>query len=73
MTAAVRISRLRRVGRLGEVIDRVARDPNFARALRTDPRVALEPFELDGDELRELARWLEESNKRPAGLDDLFE
>lgn len=58
---------------LTEVVERVRTDPAFARAVRDDPRRALEPFDLDADDLRELARWLDDLSGARPRLDDLFE
>ena len=73
MTATTTRTRLVVVGSLAEVVARVERDPEFVRAVRSDPRSALEPFELDPEELRVLAYWLEHRDVHAPSLDDLFE
>ncbi len=57
---------------LPEVVERVRSDPEFARSVRDDPVAALEPFDLNAEDLRELSRWLDELVHSPR-LDDLFE
>jgi hypothetical protein len=55
---------------LGDVVERLERDGEFAVAVRQDPRGALAGYELDADELNRLAELVAE---RPHHhLADLF-
>lgn len=47
---------------LADVIERLLRDPGFRAELISDPKSALAGYQLTGDQLQQLARWVGEDD-----------